>query len=321
MKKQKEGDTIGWFFLFLANCYYKSNMFSFLEIFFGYTFLPEPIYTKDLFDGRATIIVFGASRNWSYKGETREEIERNNPGITDVLLRVMRKYKIKRALVPKPVFNAKVVMDRELQKEILPNFFRGADADGVILTKPGDAYFLASADCLCASFYDPQANAVAALHCGRDALVDRKRLNDGEEAKRLNESVVDAAIELVGHKKHRDQIFAYLAVGIRPDMFEHPTVDHQHALENKRMIDHLISLQEQSPDLSPIVLDQQTGKIDLFELVRHQLMAHGIKHENIQEDEFDTATSQDKKGNFLLHSNRRDKTKRNLVIVRFNNPA
>lgn len=275
---------------------------------------PKPLYVRNVFGGKASVIVFGASRDWSYRGETAEEIESKNPGIAKELERVMKRFHIKRALSPKPVFNAKVVKENDLSQEILPHFFRGADADGVILTKPGDAYFLASADCLTAAFYDPQANAVAALHCGRDAVIDRKRLNEGEHAKRENESVVDAAIRLVGHEKHRDQIQAYLAAGIRPETFDHPTVEHPYAQENKRMIDHLVGLSHKKK----IVLDSQKGIIDLFALVRHQLEQHKVKAENIAEDEFDTATSKDAHGKFLLHSNRRNKTKRNLVIVRFN---
>ncbi len=242
------------------------------------------------------------------------EIERNNPGIAKEYARVQKTFQIRRVLFPKPTFNAQVVFAKDLTQELLPNIFRGADADGVILREAGDAYFLTSADCLCAAFYDAQANAVAALHCGRDAVVDRKRLNEGESARREHESVVDAAVELVGHKMHRDQLQAFLAAGIRPESFDHPTENHEHAEANKRLIQHIGSLGASES----IMQDVSKGTIDLFALVRHQLMQHGVKREAILEDTLDTATSKDAHGHFLLHSNRRNKLMRNLVIVRFN---
>jgi copper oxidase (laccase) domain-containing protein len=299
--------------------------------------IPEPVYVRDLFGGKATIIVFGAPFNWNYAGASREEMEVKNPCITSVIEEVVRKYGIKRAFVPKPAFNAKVVKDEDLPNELLPNFFRGADADGVILEKSGDAYFLASADCLGVAIFDDRTNSLAALHCGRDAVIDRKRILEGDDARRKDFSVINAAIGeldvLAEHKtsadRHslanlgfasgpqdevplceiHDSIQVYLAAGIRPETFDHPTMDHLYASANKTMIDHLVAL----PD---VVTNPQSGTIDLFALVRHQLGAYRVK--NIQEDEFDTATSKDTDGNLLFHSNRRDKVKRNLVIIKLN---
>ena len=283
--------------------------------------IPEPVYVRHLFGGKVTIIVFGAPFNWNYAGASREEMEAKNPGITAAIAEVMRKYDIKRALVPKPAFNARVVTDANLPNELLPHFFRGADADGVILERPGDAYLLASADCLAAAIYDPQTGAVAALHCGRDALVDRTHLNAGD--RRKHETVIDAASDALDEiaygteplgEYHALQVF--LAAGIRPGTFDHPTANHPFAEANKRMIDHLIEVQSKSEHLPMIVTDAYAGKIDLFALVRHQLDAQDIT--KIEEDEFDTATSKGPDGEYLFHSNRRDKVKRNLVVIKRN---
>lgn len=319
--------------------------------------IPKPVYVRKLFDGKVTLIVFGAPFNWNYAGTSREDMEAKNPGITAALEEVMREYGIKCALVPKPAFNAKVVTDADLPNELLPNFFRGADADGVILEKPGDAYLLASADCLATAIWDPRMGILAALHCGRDALVDRNRLNKSEGAKRTDESVIGTAMKMLdsamraklqgdgseapnemgwltgSDEQNESQINdhnllrAFLAAGIRPEEFDHPTVDHAYAVPNKAMIDYL-ELYEARSDirrmnrlqsnalLPKIVTDLKEGKIDLFALVCRQFDEHNV--EQIEEDEFDTATSKDAAGNFLFHSNRRDKNLRNLVIVKLN---
>ncbi len=287
--------------------------------------IPGPVYIRDLFGGKATIIAFGAPFNWNYAGASREEMEAKNPGITAVLEEVMRKYDIKRALVPKPAFNAKVVIDADLPNELLPNFFRGADADGVILERPDDAYFLASADCLAAAIFDPETGFLAALHCGRDALVDRVRLDTNGLKYRDQESVIDAGIYLLdeeffvrtGSNEDSSRMSVFLAAGIRPSSFHHPIQDVTYGETNERLILHLIEEQTKKGFyFSSIVKDVPNGSIDLFALARHQLHQHGI--DVVCEDEFDTATSKNEQGNFLFHSNRRDKVKRNLVIIKLN---
>jgi len=293
----------------------------------------NPVYVRDLFGGKATVIVFGAPFNWNYAGSSREEMEAKNPGISGVIEDVMREFEIKRAFVPKPAFNAKVVTESDLTVELLPGFFRGADADGVILTKPGDAYFLASADCLAATVYDDRTGFIAALHCGRDALIDRAKINGDTARVREHESVIYAACKyfedaIINHQVHdlhgwhdetgwdpelapRERFEVFLAAGIRAETFDHPTVNHPYADVNTRMIAYL---QKACPTA---VVDAIQGKIDLFELVRHQLTWPN-SHPVIEDDGLDTATSVNDRGEFLFHSNRRDKLKRNLVVVRLN---
>lgn len=323
----------------------------------------QPVYKVDLFDGKVTVIVFGASRNWNYAGSSKEEMETKNPGITDAIMAAMQEHGIERAFVPKPAFNARVANAEDLKIELLPGFFRGVDADGVILTKPGDAYLLASADCLTTALFDGRTSAVAALHCGRDALIDRVWINEGkDELKREFGSVVDAGVRLLDHHfqythlssldMHRNnemgwlsggdeenlfeltnhaQMAAYLAAGIRPDTFTHPQSG-KYMIPNGLMIDHLLAFEtktnsawKRKPFIDylvrrrqhpPIVMDPQEGKIDLFALVRRQLDEHNV--ERVEEDAFDTATSKSPDNEFLFHSNRRDATLRNLVIVKLN---
>ena len=285
--------------------------------------IPEPVYVRDLFGGKVTIIVFGAPFNWNYAGASREEMEAKNPGITAALEEVMRKYNIRRALVPKPAFNAKVVTDVDLPNELLPTFFRGADADGVILERSGDAYFLASADCVAVALFDPQTGIAAGLHCGRNAVIDRACLDSDGETRREHESVIHAAVQALDRiafdlpeeslLTETFDIQAFLAAGIRPETFDHPTKDPKYGTANQRMVDHLLYLQLKRGHLPSIVTDEVAGKIDLFALVRHQLDSEDVTM--IEEDEFDTATSKDADGKLIFHSNRRDPTERNLVVI------
>ncbi len=110
----------------------------------------QPVYRRELFNGRVSVAVYGATRNWNYAGENAEAVEAGNPGITPALRFLMGYNGVVRGLVPKPAFNALVVGPEALASERLPGFFRGADADGVMLETHGDAYLLASADCLTA---------------------------------------------------------------------------------------------------------------------------------------------------------------------------
>lgn len=287
----------------------------------------KPVYSRQLFGGRVEITVYGACRDWNFAGDSVEEMETKNPGIVEAIAWVMGKHRIKRALVPKPAFNAKIAQARDLTVERLPGFWRGMDADGAVLDEPGDAYLLASADCLTTVLYSPAEHYALGLHCGRDALVDRKALLGVME--RGFASVIDCAVYSVGHI---EQFKAFLAAGIGPSSFTHPTtvtlkepdgaeVANPYRVVNQRLIDHLqldweLMLPPEYP--RPIVADPVQGTIDLSAFVTAQLCAVGVPLSAIETDDHDTATDRDADGNFLFHSNRRDKTKRNLVIVRLN---
>ena len=57
------------------------------------------------------------------------------------------------------------------------------------------------------------------------------------------------------------------------------------------------------------------GTIDLKALIMAQLDSAGVPIDQIAQDSYDTAVDRDDNGQFLFHSNRRDPTKRNLVVV------
>ncbi len=284
----------------------------------------DPVYREELFEDRVEVAVYGAGRNWNFAGDTEEAIEAGNPGIVESLGWVMGDSGVNRALVPKPAFNAVVVGSEALTSERFPRFFRGADADGVVLTESGDSYLLASADCLSAVIYDVTRHRAVATHCGRDALVDRGALA-GKPAREFP-SVIDAGMKRVidGGWTKSNSLQVFLAAGIGPATFTHPTtrtvagsdgfeVANTYFEANAALIRFLTRMYNTRG--FNVVTNQEQGNIDLVELVTAQLDAYGVTREQIVWDGFDTATDKDSRGQFLFHSNRRDRTRRNLVVV------
>ncbi|MBI5370278.1 laccase domain-containing protein [Candidatus Uhrbacteria bacterium] len=294
--------------------------------------MKSPAYVKGLWHGDVLVAVFGTVRNWNFAGETPEAIEANNPGVSADIAEVMDQLEIHRALVPRPAFHAMVCEPSQLTVERLPRFFRGVDADGVLLTESGDAYILASADCLTTVVYDCYQHTLVALHCGRNALIDRERL--AGKPPRQYASVIEAGLDALNRYARVDpsKLLVFLAAGIGPETFVHPTtemvpgpdgnpVPNKYAAANAQLIRHLTQKYAmhagQLRDQPPIVTDSVQGKIDLVALAKVQLWKLGIPFDNMVWDGFDTATSSDG-SEPLFHSNRRNALMRNLVVVKLN---
>lgn len=290
----------------------------------------EPVYHKVLWDGAVEVVVYGASRDWNYRGANREEMEYYNPGIVDDLLQIMGKHEFHRVYAPMPIFNATVMDTAYLTNEMLQGFYRGKAADGVRLSVPGDAYALASADCAMTVVYDPQNHQLVAMHCGRDALIDRGRLLE-TPLPRSYESVIYYGIERLretGQAVFGPSLKAFIGAAIGPDSFMHPTDEtilkdgqpfpNPWARVNQKLLIYLKTryYDRALPNMQSFVRDIYTGKIDLVKLIQTQLVESGVQLKNVQWDGHDTAIDVDQDGNFLFHSNRRDKNKRNLVLVR-----
>jgi copper oxidase (laccase) domain-containing protein len=293
---------------------------------FGGNVIYAPVYRRVLW-GSVEVAVYGTSRNWNFAGASREEMEINNPWITSAIQQVITEHDIRRAFAPKPAFNARVVKAEDLTKELLPAFFRGADADGVLLERSGDAYFLASSDCPCTVIYDRIKHRVLGLHCGRDALIDRGMIES--KPPRPNYSVIDAELKQIP-LAYADKLSVFIAAGIGPRTFDHPTTEfvpstdgvmkmNPYAEGNRRLIKHLretFDLNGCSLGKSLVVRDIDAGHINIDALIRVQLQNTGVLASYIDSDKHDTATDKYHDGTFMFHSNRRDKTKRNLVVVK-----
>lgn len=281
-------------------------------------------FSRSICDRAVRVSAYGTSRNWSFAGEDAHEIESKNPGITEDLRRVLESHNVVRALSPKPVFSASVAVPDQLTSERLPNVFRGADADGVVLEKPGDAYLLTSADCLCTILRDPQRGTTIATHCGRDALIDRGFLEG--KPPRERHSIIDAAMDVMVARgwEQGNRLDAFLTVGIGPVQFTHfttPTVwnaqgkeeMNPHVKVNRSLISFLMATYNRIGH--GVVMNVDSGAINLVRLVKAQLARWGVSTETIRWDGIDTAMDTRDDGTYKFHSNRRGDTSRNLVLV------
>jgi hypothetical protein len=291
---------------------------------FGENVIYREVYSRVLWGG-VRVTVFGASNDWNYSG-TLDEMKARNPWVVSAVRQVIVDHDIKRALVPKPSFNASVVQTKDLNDEILLGFFRGANADGVLIDQSGYAYFLASVDCLTTVIYDSQNHRVLCMHCGLNALVDRDAI-EGKPARKFP-SVIDTGMGLMKDTPAASMC-VFLVAGIKPKSFSHPTspfvsgsdgnmLVNQHCERNTHLIDHLRRFERNYAHLGvgQIVFGEANGHIDLNALVCGQLSLHGVPNTHVESDGHDTATDKYHNGDFMFHSNRRDhNNKRNLVVV------
>lgn len=261
-----------------------------------------------LWDGAVEVHCFGAGHgDWALKGWTREEVEAGNPGITGKLDRLMRDHRVGRLYLPSPKeFNAKVVSPDMLRSAWPGNtVFRGVFADGVLLSKIGEACAIASADCPTIVGRSPSTLLVAAAHAGRDSLYDKDALLNGQEP-RPHASVVHALADVLGPDLH-----AHVACGIAPEGFLHPADDERYGGTNVRRAAHLRSRWGEA--CAP---DRPSGPIDLHALITAQFEERGIPRDRLSRDRVDTHGDRAADGHPIWQSHRRDKGgKRNLVLV------
>lgn len=285
-----------------------------------------PVYRRVLW-GAVEVTVYGTCRDWNFSGENHSEMEFRNPWISSAIAQVIAEHDIKRALAPKPAFNGQVVRAGDLKTAILAGFFRGADADGVLLEQSGEAFLVASADCPTVIVYEVGRHRALCMHCGLDALVDRGAI-EGKRSRHF-QSVIDAGTSMMptvsSGREH-----AFIAAGIDWIMFDHQTsdlitgpdgdkIENTRAQENKRLIEYLAKNHDSKvrSGQKRVVKDKEYGSVDLVNLIRAQLVRHQVPLDNIEHDGHDTYGDKYHDGTSMFHSNRRDHDqKRNLVVVK-----
>lgn len=292
-----------------------------------------PVYRRVLWGG-VEVTVYGACRDWNFSGVNHGDMESRNPWITSAIAQVISAHDIKRALAPKPESGTRIVTAGDTKTPILgipvlAGFFRGAEADGILIERPGDAYFLASADIPVVVIYDGKNHRVFCLHCGLDSLVDRNKLQ-GRGAREF-ESVIDSAISRIGINEDPHDLRAFIAASIGPDSFKHPItafvngVDGQSVINpdserNRLLVEHLsdtCDYYSEHEARGSVVTCITAGDINLTELIRFRLLRAGVQLKNVQSDGHDTAADKYRSGEYVFHSHRRDGgTKRNLVVVK-----
>lgn len=278
----------------------------------------QPTCTWDLFGGAVKVVAYGAEHNWNYASASETADGVHLPEVwhrTEELMGSLRNEYTPnlRVLAPRPAFNAQVCRPRDLTTAWIPNlFYRGVDADAVVLERSGQAYALASADCAMVLIRNPATGEVAACHAGRDSLLDKQYVLNPKGHPRSFESIVDAAcMSLSSNEQDWYDFQAHVGMAIGPDHFAHPWNHPTYGDSNRRLIEHLSNCWGESVVKGGVDL----GKIDLVELIRLQLIMLGFSESNISFDGVDTFADEGEDGQPIWHSNRRDKTTRNLVVA------
>lgn len=277
----------------------------------------QRILTLDVFGGAVTILLAGKPTNWRIT--TKDE---SDPALLDTIGTIAKNAGAQAVLAPRPAeFNALICKDQDLSASFsLGNsgisIHRGYNADGCEIPEQ-KAFFLASADCTTIVGYSDKTHKVIAAHAGRDSLIDRNRINNGDS--RQHESVVDAVIEAFENSNPSDLHF-FLTCGIGPNNFGHDLSSSKKGLQNIWMIDDILERYESETILAPKPYDH--GKINLYELIKAQLMSFGVPSYQIGFDGIDTYTAKNTDGEIIFWSNRRgDKLSRNMVMVVNNRSA
>ena len=189
---------------------------------------------------------------------------------------------------------------------LTPPFLRGIYADGAFLGR-NEAFFMASADCPIVVLVGTQSGIVAALHGGRDAIIDRSAAEKGIPSRRY-ESVVDAA--LARFPDEPDAIFAFIGFGIGARHFRHPFGHPVHGKRNRALVSYLMH------KYGCVVRGaEEEGCIDLSEIIFRQIVRHKIPACNIKRDGADTFSDKDASGEYRFWSHARGDDGRNGILV------
>lgn len=268
----------------------------------------RPTATSVLWNGAVAVHCYGARHgDWAIKSWESDDADALNPGIAGRIERVARDRGAGRLYLPSPNRFDGEIVGSEALTVAWPGgrIFRGAYAEGVTLGKISDACGIASSDCPTIVARSPSTLLAAAAHAGRESLYDAKALFDGAPP-RPHASVTDSIVEALG----RD-IDVFVACGIGPSDFLHPTDDPKHGARNAAMIRHL--RETWGPSCAS---DGRDGRIDLVELIRLQFEALGVPRSRVAHDGIDTFGDASIDGKPLWHSHRRDKGgKRNFILV------
>ena len=260
-----------------------------------------------LLGNRVEILLFGRDTgDWRLQGSTPDEVEQNNPGILFRLREIFDEFPRFDFYAPRPLrFNAEIVHPSDLSDQWMDRFWRGSEADGVVLERPGQAFVIASADCPTLICRDGFNSLVLVAHAGRDCLFDRQKLLTGHPS-RERESIVQNVIRQLNPR----EVSSWIGCGISRYSFFHPWDDPVHGIDNKKICRHFEEC---------LLGDPRQGRLDLQAVIKKQLVALGVQPWSIGADHIDTCTDVDpySQGQYRWHSARRDglQAGRNLVVV------
>ena len=166
-------------------------------------------------------------------------------------------------------------------------------ADGVVLTEPGSAALLQTADCASGILYCPRTNRAVLFHGGRPALTPFCRQESGT----CDWTVVETALQAVTKGGAKDDVVALVIGNICGQCFKH---EHESA---HHLAEPFLHLGEK------VFADVENKALDLYKVIKHRLMHAGVREENISHTgpcTFETP---------VLSSHRRGDTDRNTTVV------
>jgi hypothetical protein len=284
----------------------------------------RPTAHHKLWGGAVEILCFGRKTgDWSLRDETELMPGYPRREVVEAIGKLADKYRC-RIYAPKTsAFNAQVVLARQLADPLIEGvFFRGVEADGVLLEEPGQAFALSSADCPTFVLWDSGTGAVVAAHAGRDSLVDRLEVSGAlDSCTPPRDSVVMQAIQKLWRpgwpedwlKVLGPRLKVFIACGIGPRHFSHKMQIPYTGNEGDNALVRHIRLTFGDGCLQG---DPTDGCIDLAELIRIQCVSSRVSPMNIGCDAVDTFGDLGKDRTNVWHSHRRDGDgTRNLVLV------
>lgn len=144
------------------------------------------------------------------------------------------------------------------QQLIVPNFFDLAYADGVVLTEPGSAVVLQSADCPIVILHDKNTGRLVVFHAGRPALTPFCQ----QYSAACNYTVVENALQSVTQGGSKEAVSALVLGNICGKCFKHESPEARAKAEVFLPLgDHVFA-------------DKSSLSLDLLAVIKHRLL-HG----------------------------------------------
>lgn len=166
-------------------------------------------------------------------------------------------------------------------------------ADGILLTEGNSAGGIQTADCAGIAFYDEVTENAILVHGGRPALT-------GDDHCASCTIVTHALDHLTGPTGDRSRVHALVVGNICGDCFEHVGEGADVYIE---------PFLKYPPQ---VFKDRSRGALDLYEVIKHDLIHHGVPEANIQHEGPCT-----KESNWLSSHRRGDKTRNTIILVRY----
>lgn len=263
----------------------------------------------------------GEDTEWSLAPLQEPGDPAKHPHLTSKIRNAMRHLRADRIYAPSPVeCNGRITEPLQLNKVmVLGNgilLFRNRfnPADGTFLRSAHDAGIFSAAGCsvVVVSF----GQHLLFAHCGRDCVINRKRVLNKPDARQF-ESVVDSIIAEFFRLGYKRSDLAYMHVwplySIRPEDFVHKFVlTHEDVPDEKKRLEHM-QYNNAMPDYlktsgleGGMRVANGGVELDVTKIATLQFMAHGVPEENIHlehqylSDELPTTRSGNPKARYLV---------------------